>query len=781
MTHAIIIQCYYYPFLSFTRSVSIGGLIIPEHKYTQQFKGSKSKFQKNLAPTIHTPVSNPAAIIQRARIDPKSLTSADVLQLQRTIGNRAVGRLLSEIRKPSFTVQQLPIQRQEIPEEEPLQGMFKNKYEEAACPSCSIDVLQKQELEEEKPLQMKRKNNTGMPDNLKAGMESLSGIDMSNVRVHYNSSKPAEIGALAYTQGTNIHVAPGQERHLPHEAWHVVQQKQGRVKPTMQMKGVAVNDAIGMEAEADVMGARELQESTAYELTHMVKQNGRAVHRYVDTGFQDNIIQKKNGAIPQHFAVTETEADNINCVIKTTKAWQSSTGRLDDLNDIEMREVVNFHQNPVTYIPSYPIVVPTIPRMNLVGNILTKVADTMQSGSGTDTHQGAGYSPSFTYMGIPNLTKGAWNLTGDQVYEYRDRTAAGPWTALHIGNFVVTRIMAVNPETHTYELTFSKVGPGCSVSVTTPINMQTSEAMQAYGETHPDQTPLWTSLDHQITTVQKHNYQTVREVNKPIGAENFPIIFQVTQPSAERDPGLIPYERLTPEEYNPMITNIESGIDTIIAKYMDGHNVLPSQIYIIISKAEVLEQAMYCANPAIGGRPILRIFFHVKTFAQVDPNYQDTSMAGRESQGLLLRQKEKNIRWQKAIVIHEMGHMMHAFNDINKFQAATVNYMSAAQAHANIKPEMYKIASVNERITNAINAKNYKRKWNYARTHNPAEVVAEVWTALMHGKNVPKGLAAVYLAYGGMRNATIDKQLRRLFPNNEIPMFAQPEDALNYI
>jgi hypothetical protein len=27
---------------------------------------------------------------------------------------------------------------------------------------------------------------------------------------------------------------PGQEQHLPHEAWHVVQQKQGRVKPTGQ-------------------------------------------------------------------------------------------------------------------------------------------------------------------------------------------------------------------------------------------------------------------------------------------------------------------------------------------------------------------------------------------------------------------------------------------------------------------------------------------------------------------------------------------------------------------
>jgi len=78
-------------------------------------------------------------------------------------------------------------------------------------------------------------NNTGLPDNLKSGIENLSGMSMDNVKVHYNSSQPAQLNALAYAQGTDIHVAPGQEQYLPHEAWHVVQQAQGRVKPTMQM------------------------------------------------------------------------------------------------------------------------------------------------------------------------------------------------------------------------------------------------------------------------------------------------------------------------------------------------------------------------------------------------------------------------------------------------------------------------------------------------------------------------------------------------------------------
>ncbi|WP_248794679.1 DUF4157 domain-containing protein [Pseudomonas sp. MWU13-2105] len=103
-------------------------------------------------------------------------------------------------------------------------------------------------------------NHTGLPDQLKAGIESLSGMNMDHVNVHYNSNKPAQLNAHAYAQGSQIHLASGQEKHLPHEAWHVVQQAQGRVKPTMQMKGnVGVNDDRRLEREADVMGDQAAQ------------------------------------------------------------------------------------------------------------------------------------------------------------------------------------------------------------------------------------------------------------------------------------------------------------------------------------------------------------------------------------------------------------------------------------------------------------------------------------------------------------------------------------------
>jgi len=158
----------------------------------------------------------------------------------------------------AFQLKSDTVQKAELPEGDPLQ---KKPFQ------LKADTIQKAGLhEEELPVQgkfqpiQKKENKTGLPDNLKSGVEQLSGHSMDDVQVHYNSSQPAQLNALAYAQGTDIHVAPGQEKHLPHEAWHVAQQKQGRVQPTMQMKaGVAVNDDPGLENEADTMGAKAMQ------------------------------------------------------------------------------------------------------------------------------------------------------------------------------------------------------------------------------------------------------------------------------------------------------------------------------------------------------------------------------------------------------------------------------------------------------------------------------------------------------------------------------------------
>lgn len=136
------------------------------------------------------------------------------------------------------------------------QNLVNNSHRLAQLKSYQDMVNQR--FSNQEPIQ-KKANNTGLPDQLKSGIENLSGIGMDDVKVHYNSPKPAQLQAHAYAQGTDIHLAAGQENHLPHEAWHVVQQKQGRVKPTMQMKEkVNINDDLTLEREADVMGAKAM-------------------------------------------------------------------------------------------------------------------------------------------------------------------------------------------------------------------------------------------------------------------------------------------------------------------------------------------------------------------------------------------------------------------------------------------------------------------------------------------------------------------------------------------
>ena len=192
--------------------------------------------KKAQAANEHQRLLNPARVLERAASAPPSaLAPADIRALHRAVGNRAVGRLLGH-----------------QPRAAPPQ------------PSTGARAMQRKTKDEGAPRGRSqvgegRDNRTGLPDALKAGVESLSGFALDDVRVHYNSPRPAGLQALASTQGSEIHVGPGQEHHLPHEAWHVVQQKQGRVKPTLQAKGVAINDDQGLEREADVMGAQALR------------------------------------------------------------------------------------------------------------------------------------------------------------------------------------------------------------------------------------------------------------------------------------------------------------------------------------------------------------------------------------------------------------------------------------------------------------------------------------------------------------------------------------------
>lgn len=146
------------------------------------------------------------------------------------------------------------IQRAED-EEELLQGKF--------------ETVQLVEDEEEllqgkfQPVQ-RAENHTGMPDDVKTQMEDSFSTDFSSVRIHADSARAPEVGALAYTQGTDIHFAPGQfkpetsvgQQLLGHELTHVIQQAEGRVSPTTEVGGMPVNDDVSLETEADMMGMK---------------------------------------------------------------------------------------------------------------------------------------------------------------------------------------------------------------------------------------------------------------------------------------------------------------------------------------------------------------------------------------------------------------------------------------------------------------------------------------------------------------------------------------------
>ena len=130
--------------------------------------------------------------------------------------------------------------------------------------------IKKQTNNKKDVVQKKKKtiNQTGIPDDMKEKFERASGFSFDDVRIHYNSEKPALLDSYAYTQGNHVYVAAGQEKYLSHELTHVVQQKQGRVLPTKKQYGFFINDDPTLEREADTMqyNVSEIKEKSAQTL-----------------------------------------------------------------------------------------------------------------------------------------------------------------------------------------------------------------------------------------------------------------------------------------------------------------------------------------------------------------------------------------------------------------------------------------------------------------------------------------------------------------------------------
>jgi hypothetical protein len=152
-----------------------------------------------------------------------------------------------------------------------------------------IQTIQRKKAEEEKALQKKSETGNKMTPEVQSKMESAFGADFSNVNIHQGSNATS-VGAIAYTQGNDIHFANGQynptqqkgQELLGHELAHVVQQREGRVQATTQAKGLPVNDDEKLEKEADAMGMKAAQFKSA----------GSALPPYKNESSSSKVIQK---------------------------------------------------------------------------------------------------------------------------------------------------------------------------------------------------------------------------------------------------------------------------------------------------------------------------------------------------------------------------------------------------------------------------------------------------------------------------------------------------------
>ena len=223
--------------------------------------------------------------MERERINCESVSRT--IQQRNNIGGSYMVDYRSD--KNQHCLSNSTLQKINDEEEETLQGLFETPIQRVE--------------DEDDTLQGKfdgtiqKKNETGMPDNLKAGIESLSGFSLDDVRVNYNSSKPATVQALAYTQGTDIHFASGQEKNLLHEAWHVAQQMTGRVSPTTSINGMPVNDNVELEHEADVMREKAKAITTPIQL----KEKNNVVRKNV---FQLKLAKEKLNVVGEEHNIS---------------------------------------------------------------------------------------------------------------------------------------------------------------------------------------------------------------------------------------------------------------------------------------------------------------------------------------------------------------------------------------------------------------------------------------------------------------------------------------------
>jgi len=213
-----------------------------------------------------------------------------------------------------------------------------------------LKTLKNQINEKTDPVQLKQSETSDqkeLPKQLETGVEQLSGLDMENVKVNFNSLKPSELGAAAYAQGSDIHLGPEQEKHLPLEAWHVVKQKKGTIKSTGTINGTSINEEGNLENEADQVGikAQGLGNNTALiiQKVSLNVKDKRIIQKQEPETKVEPIPEVALEAAPDMALIWKIEkyrglvdmAKNAQSIVNDVDIWNSILAETDVMGTVE--------------------------------------------------------------------------------------------------------------------------------------------------------------------------------------------------------------------------------------------------------------------------------------------------------------------------------------------------------------------------------------------------------------------------------------------------------------
>lgn len=141
----------------------------------------------------------------------------------------------------------------------------------------------------------KGKARTEIPVQLKTRTEDSTRVPFNYVRANYNSDKPAKLDTLAYTNGNQVGISPGQKRYSAYDLRNAMQQKLNAVRASVRYEGnEAINTDVELERQSDVSGVRK----NAEILQGIRDQTVQRMHRGQQQTNGQMVVQRCKGQMP---------------------------------------------------------------------------------------------------------------------------------------------------------------------------------------------------------------------------------------------------------------------------------------------------------------------------------------------------------------------------------------------------------------------------------------------------------------------------------------------------